>query len=98
LRNSHSCFNSFLGLIAAVAALALTATTHAATITWSAPTNISGDSDVITTGTLVAARNFSQTQVAPTVNGILFDIFPIPNGSSGAAGIPSVATLGYTNS
>ena len=76
---------------------ALPAATHASVITWSAPTNISGDADVVTTGSLVAARNFSQTQVSPTVNGVFFDIFPIPNGGNGAAGITGVATLAYTN-
>lgn len=84
-------------LVAVAAALALPASTYAAAVTWSTPANISGDTDVVTIGTLVAARNFSQTQLAPTVNGVLFDIFPIPNGGIGAAGIPNVATLFYTN-
>ena len=93
----RSCFKSLAGLIAAVAALALAATTHAATITWSPPTNISGDADVITTGALVAARNFSQTQVSPTVNGVFFDIYPVPNGANAIVGITGVANFGFSN-
>jgi MYXO-CTERM domain-containing protein len=86
-------------VLSAVTCLCFTASSHAtAPITWSAPANISGDTDVLTAGTLVYARNFSQTQLSPTVNGVFFDIFPIPSGSTGAAGIPGVATLAYTNS
>ena len=90
----HSHFKFSLGLFAAAASLVLTATTHAATITWSAPTNISGDTDVITTGTLVTARNLSQTQVTSTVNGVFFDIFPVPNGTNAIVGLPNVANFG----
>jgi hypothetical protein len=95
LRHSH--FKGSLGLLAATFALSLTGSTHAATITWSAPTNISGDADVITTGTLVTARNFSQTQVTPTVNGVFFDIYPIPNGANAILGITNVANFGFSN-
>lgn len=89
-----SHFKLSWGCIAAAAALALTATTHAATVTWSAPTNISGDTDVITTGSLVTARNLSQTQVTSTVNGVFFDIFPVPNGTNAIVGLPNVANFG----
>lgn len=89
--------------VAAVASLAMTMMTapaaHAATITWAGPSNITGDSDVLTTGALVTALNLSQTQVPVTVNGVSFGVFPIPNGSpGGAAGIPGVATLSWFNS
>ncbi len=87
----------FIGWFALAALSIISATAQAAPVTWSSPTNVAGDADVITTGTLVAARNFSQTQLAPLVNGVLFDIFPIPNGGSGAAGIPNVATLAFNN-
>lgn len=93
----HSLWKFSLRWCAALAALAITATAHAATVTWSAPTNISGDSDVITTGTLVTARNFSQTQVTPTVNGVFFDIYPISNGANAFFGITNVATFGFSN-
>ena len=42
----------------------------AATITWGAPTTISGDVDVSTDGTLVAAKN--TTSGSPTINGVPF--------------------------
>lgn len=46
---------------------------RAATITWSSPTNISGDTDVSTLGTLVKAYNLGTTGVASTtVNGVNF--------------------------
>jgi len=92
-----SQFKCFVGAFALAVLSATTPTIHAAPITWSSPTAVSGDADVITTGTLVAARNFSQTQLTPVVNGVLFDIFPIPNGGTGAAGIPNVATLAFSN-
>jgi len=91
---SHSLCKFSTGLLAVAAALALTTTTHAAAVTWSAPSNISGDSDVITTGTLVSARNLSQFQLASTVNGVLFDIFPVPNGANAIVGLPGVANFG----
>jgi len=90
-------FKFSLGCLIAAAACALSATAHAAAISWSTPTNISGDSDVITTGTLVAARNFSQTQVTTTVNGVFFDIYPIPNGANAIVGITGVASFGFSN-
>lgn len=93
---ARSRFTFFWELIAAAAMLQTTAT-HAATVTWSAPTNVSGDADVITTGTLVAARNFSQTQVTTTVNGVFFDIFPVPNGANAFIGIPGVANFGFSD-
>ncbi len=88
---------SFTGLLAVATYIALPLPVHGATIAWSAPTNIAGDSDVITTGTLVAARNFSQTQLTTTVNGVFFDIFPIPNGANAIIGIPGVANFGFSN-
>ena len=94
----HSHFTCSLRCIIVAVASALTPTVHAATVTWSAPTNISGDSDVITTGSLVDARNFSQSQVSPTVNGVFFDIFPIPNGGNGISGFNNIVAFGYNNS
>ena len=61
---------AFLGLT--------TITSHAAIITWSAATYISGNSDVSTTGTLVVARNFGGTGVpSATVNGVTFLPFAV---------------------
>jgi hypothetical protein len=51
-----------------------------ATIIWGSPTNISGDSDVLTTGALVGAFNLGTTGVAGmTVNGVTFAPFAVPN-------------------
>lgn len=84
-------------MFAAAASLVVSETTHAATVTWSAPTNISGDTDVITTGTLVTALNFSQTQLATTVNGVLFAPFAVTNGGNGIFGLPNVVSFGFSN-
>jgi hypothetical protein len=49
-------------------------------ITWGSPTNIVGDTDVITTGTLVGAFSTGTTGVpSTTVNGVTFAPFAIPN-------------------
>lgn len=63
----------------ATALLAGTAlTSHAALVTWGAPTVISGDSDVVTTGTLFVAGNFGPVGVSgTTINGVTFDPVPI---------------------
>ena len=56
---------AFLGLT--------TMASHAAVVTWGAPTGITGDSDVSTTGTLVGAFNIGGPGVAnTTVNGTTF--------------------------
>jgi hypothetical protein len=56
-------------------------------ITWGTATNISGDSDVVTTGTLVTAVNFGATGVnATTVNGVTFSAFGVTNGVGQSAG------------
>lgn len=47
----------------------------AATIQWGAPTGISGDADVDTSGTLV--RAFNPGGLAATVNGVAFEVFPV---------------------
>lgn len=67
-----------------LAAFAAASAVNAATITWSAPANITGDSDVSTAGTLVQASNVSGD--ATTVNGVTFTPFPM-NGGSASSGI-----------
>lgn len=63
-------------------------TVSAAIITWGAATDIAGDSDVITTGTLVAAVNVGPTGVAPTtINGVPFSAF-----SSASLGITTTTS------
>lgn len=65
-------------------ALSLTGTSRAvpqASITWGAAQNISGPSDVSTSGTLVGAFNLGLTGVpSTTVNGITFSPFAITGG------------------
>jgi hypothetical protein len=65
------------GLLAALVVsstlLATAASSHAALVTWGAPTTIAGDSDVSTVGVLEAASNLGPVGVAsPTVNGVFF--------------------------
>ncbi len=67
---------SLLAAILLPAALLATAGSgHAAVIAFGAPTNISGDSDVNTTGTLVGAFNFAGA--ATPVNRVNFLAFPV---------------------
>ena len=51
-------------------------------ITWGSPTNISGDTNVSTTGSLVAAFNMAGSAV--TVNGVTFAAFPVTGGTTTA--------------
>jgi hypothetical protein len=56
---------------------------HAATITHGTATDISGDSDVVTTGTLVGAFTLGGSSVfSPTVNGVDFTGLDISSGSA----------------
>jgi hypothetical protein len=72
-------------ILPTVALLPLMATSEAALVTWSAPTNISGAADVSTTGTVVGAFNLGDTGVpSATVNGVLFQSFAVPSFSAGA--------------
>lgn len=65
---------------------------QAATIVWSAPQNIVGDSDVFTNDSLFASANFASSTV--TVNGVTFDAFPITAGGTSASnGNIAVSTL-----
>src|SRR5262245_25406127 len=63
---------------------------NAATIDWGSPTNISGDSDVSTNGTLLSAVNpglYGPIGKATTVNGVNFIAWA--TGGSGAPTVPS---------
>jgi hypothetical protein len=65
-------------VLVGVVALALVAASQvqAAFMTWGAPAQISGDTDVVTDGTLVAA--YSVGNASPTtVNGVTFEALPI---------------------
>ena len=74
-------------LLTPLLALAVaSATSQAALVTWGAPTNIAGDSDVSTAGTLVGAINLGSTGVtSPTVNTVAFTGLAV-SGSSVTSG------------
>ena len=59
-------------LLPALATAALIGSAHAAVITWSAPQDIAGDSDVSTNGTGVLAYNGNGDNNSQTVNGVTF--------------------------
>jgi hypothetical protein len=72
-------------LVAPIFLVCFAPAAQAASFTWGSPQNISGDSDVSTTGSLVDAYNIGSTGVSSqTVNGVLFQSFAVPNLSSGA--------------
>jgi hypothetical protein len=72
----HSAILFGLGAVAILATLPNIVA--AATITWNTPQNISGDTDVSTTGSLVQASNVSGPNT--TVNGVTFAEFPTGGG------------------
>jgi hypothetical protein len=62
-----------IGVVAVLALSLLGARARAAVIAWSGPTNISGDADVSTAGTLLGALNIGAQGVPnTTVNGVTF--------------------------
>jgi len=69
-------------VLVSLTALGAALTTQAATITWGAAQNITGDTDVSTTGTLVDAFNIGPTATPATVvNGVNFASFAYPTAS-----------------
>lgn len=87
-------------LSAAACALVVTSSLHAAIITWGAATNISGDSDVSTNGTLVGAFNIGAPGVAnTTVNGVLFTGLDLTsnNVTSGDFNLAATSTFAENN-
>ena len=80
--------NQFKRRLLAIAALVTTGWTaagvmNAATIQWNSPQNITGDTDVLTTGTLVQASNISGSDT--TINGVTFTEFMTASGGGSAA-------------
>jgi len=67
----------FIGLAIAGIALVAFPFTGRAGMIWDAPRNITSDTDVSTTGTLVAAFNFGSNSPV-NVNGVLFGVFNLP--------------------
>ena len=73
-------------MVLALAAMAAISTvSQAAPVTWSTPGNITGDTDVVTTGTLERAYNFhnADATLAPTVNGVVFASFAVTTPAGG---------------
>ena len=69
---------------------------QSAPITWSSATNISGDTNVVTTGSLVRAFNLGTTGVqSTTVNGVTFDPFAVPNDLGTGSVTNGNFTLGF---
>ncbi|MFK7849626.1 MAG: PEP-CTERM sorting domain-containing protein [Akkermansiaceae bacterium] len=84
-----------LSLIA-FGSLSLSARTNGATVIWGAPTNIAGDSDVSTNGSLIRALNIGNST---TINGVLFEptSFEATNGDFDFAGFTSIASSSSPN-
>jgi hypothetical protein len=80
-----------LGLAALALLMADTGRADAAFITWGSAQGITGDTDVDTKGTLVAAFNLGNAGVAntPSINGVTFVGLAIPNGFAGPVSDPS---------
>ncbi len=71
-----------IGLIVAIIITSACSVAHAASVTWGAPTGISGGTDVSTSGVLFAAANNGGTgTTSQTVNGVTFNPF-VTDGSS----------------
>ena len=73
---------------------------RAATITWGSPTDITGNSDVSTNGSLVGAFNVGTTGVsATTVNGVNFQSFAVSpgGGTVGNFAITPAGVLSFGN-
>jgi hypothetical protein len=73
-------------------------TATAAIIAWGSPQQITGTTDVITTGTLFASANFNGSNV--NVNGVAFTAFPITNGGTsqtvGNLNVIGTGTAGFS--
>lgn len=82
-----SCRDLLAAAILLTAMLSPAGSAHASFVNWGVATNISGDSDVSTTGMLVGAFNLGDTGPGDTgvadttVNGVTFTGLVIPNGS-----------------
>ena len=81
-------------LAAATLALATASTSSAAVVNWGAATNIAGDSDVSTAGSLVGAFNLGGAGVLnTTVNGVVFNALAL-SGNNVTSGNFNLATAG----
>jgi hypothetical protein len=86
-------------MAAAATLLGALAQARAGTISWGTPTTLSGDTDVITAGTLVGAFNLGPSGVpTTTVNGVTFIGMPFPPASSGNFTFTVLGTGNFGNS
>lgn len=81
--------------LAAAIALATPALTHASLVTWQAPQTITGDSDVVTTGTLIVAGNLAQLFSPTTINGVNFQGVPLGGSGTVTTTAPSSLSSNY---
>jgi PEP-CTERM motif len=89
---------SITSIVSAVM-LAFPASTYAASIIWGAPTGISGDTDVSTTGTLAGAFNIGGPGVATTtVNGVTFTGLAVSGTSVTSGNFNLSIPTGFSNS
>ena len=82
----------------ALSALALSNTPQpvtAAVINWGSAQAITGNSDVLTTGTLFASANFAGSNT--TVNGVTFNAFPLTGGGTSAT-VGNISVLAVAGS
>jgi hypothetical protein len=75
---SQSFLEAFMksGLLTVALAALSPLAVQGAVITWATPQNISGDSDVLTQGTLVLAENLGKVPTTTTVNGVTVTAAP----------------------
>ena len=91
MKTRHSLAGTIAAALMAVLLPLAAQPAQAATIVWSAPQNITSDTDVFTNDSLFAAANFASSTV--TVNGVTFNAFPITaGGTSASSGNITVST------
>src|SRR5262245_54873878 len=72
-----------ISVLVVAACLVVPIASQGSTITWSAPQNITGDANVDTTGSLIAAFNVGGPGVGSiTVNGVTFNAFALSGATS----------------
>jgi hypothetical protein len=93
-----TCQSAGIGILAAIA-INIAVPCYASSITWSAAQNISGDSNVSTAGTLVAAFNVGGPGVtSTTVNGVTFNPFAVSGASSTSGNFTFASATSFTTS
>ncbi len=73
--HGYSLASAALAAFAITACVGLAGTASASVVTWGTATNISGDTDVSTVGSLVVANDIGNSDTSQTVNGVTFTPF-----------------------